>query len=88
MYFKFSLRHNPTINRSDAYWRLVESYRNHDDRVCHRTLLNIGFLSEDVSIEQLNLIRRKLVERQNNMTNKLFRQAETEDAVVNQFTEM
>ncbi|GHV66787.1 hypothetical protein FACS1894199_10920 [Bacteroidia bacterium] len=87
MYFKFSLRHNPTLNRSDAYWRLVESYRNHDDRVCHRTLLNIGFLSEDVSIEQLNLIRRKLVERQDNMTNKLFRQAETEDAVVNQFTD-
>ncbi len=87
MYFKFSLRYNPAINRSDAYWRLVESYRNNDDRVCHRTLLNIGFLSEDVSIDRLNLIRRKLVERQDNMTNKLFRQEEIEDAVVNQLTD-
>ncbi|GHV62131.1 hypothetical protein FACS1894195_3690 [Bacteroidia bacterium] len=33
------------------------------------------------------MIRRKLVERQDNMTNKLFRQEETEDAVVNQFTD-
>lgn len=44
MYLKASFRHNPAINNIAAYYRLVESYRNQDDRVCHKTLLNIGFL--------------------------------------------
>lgn len=43
MYLKVSFRHNPSLNGIAAYYRLVESYRNEDDRVCHRTLLNIGF---------------------------------------------
>jgi hypothetical protein len=46
MYFRFSLRHNPAKGKSDAYYRLIESYRNEKDRVCHRTLLNVGFLDE------------------------------------------
>lgn len=37
----------------------MESYRNLEDRVCHRTLLNVGFLPE-VSAEQLNAIRTQL----------------------------
>ena len=28
----------------DTYYRLVESYRNEDGRVCHRTILNVGFI--------------------------------------------
>lgn len=43
MYLKASFRHNPAINNIAAYYRLVESYRNEFDRVCHKTLLNIGF---------------------------------------------
>jgi hypothetical protein len=43
MYLKASFRHNPTIKNIAAYYRLVESYRNECDRVCHKTLLNIGF---------------------------------------------
>ena len=61
MYFKFSLRHNPATNQPDCYYRLVESYRNEYNRVCHRTLLNIGFV--DLEIETLNKIRRILQER-------------------------
>jgi len=44
MYFKSSGRHNPQTGAFDWYYRLVESYRNASDRVCHRTILNIGFL--------------------------------------------
>jgi len=36
--------------------KLVESYRNADDRVCLPTLLNMGFM-EDTSVEQRNLIQ-------------------------------
>jgi hypothetical protein len=63
MYFRFSLRHNPAKGKSDAYYRLVESYRNATDRVCHRTLLNVGFLDDLVNIDQLNQIRRILCNR-------------------------
>jgi hypothetical protein len=37
---------------------LTESYRNEKDRVCHRTLLNVGFLDDLVTIDQLNQVRR------------------------------
>ena len=43
MYLKASFRHNPEIKNIAPYYRLVESYRNENDRVCHKTLLNIGF---------------------------------------------
>jgi Transposase DDE domain len=61
MYFKFSLRHNPATDQPACYYRLVESYRNEYNRVCHRTLLNIGFV--DLEVETLNKIRRILQER-------------------------
>ena len=63
MYFRLSLRHNPAKGKSDAYYRLIESYRNETDRVCHRTLLNVGFLDDLVTIDQLNQIRRILCNR-------------------------
>jgi hypothetical protein len=40
MYFKVSMRHNPAKGFIDGYYRLVESYRNAEDRICHRTMLN------------------------------------------------
>lgn len=46
MYLKVSFRHNRDVQDIAAYYRLVESYRNENDRVCHRTLLNIGFWRE------------------------------------------
>lgn len=56
MYFKSTVRKNPLTGKLDGYYRLVESYRNADDRVCHRTLLNVGFL-ENVNVDQLNKIQ-------------------------------
>ncbi len=60
MYFKFSSRHNQEKGRSDYYYRLVESYRNSDGRVCHRTILNIGFIFDEYTPEQLNETARLL----------------------------
>ena len=63
VYFKFSLRYNKEKQKSDAYYRLVESYRNLAGRVCHRTILNIGFIDDDYTAEQLNLTARLLTAR-------------------------
>jgi hypothetical protein len=62
VYFKKTIRHNPQTGQLAGYYRLVESYRNCDGRVCHRTLLNIGFLGE-LTIDQLNTIQRLLNDR-------------------------
>lgn len=40
----------------------MESYRNAAGRVCHRTVLNVGFLTEQLTAEQLNLIARILTD--------------------------
>ncbi|MEO8150744.1 MAG: transposase, partial [Bacteroidia bacterium] len=59
MYFKSSIRTNPATGNIDSYYRLIESYRNIEGRVCHRTLLNVGFL-ESVTVAQLNKIQAHL----------------------------
>jgi hypothetical protein len=56
MYLKSTFRHNPEIGCIAAYYRLVESYRNETDRVCHRTLLNIGFWSEATLAQKVKAI--------------------------------
>jgi len=58
MYFKSVIRRNPDSGRLEGYYRLVESYRNEVDRICHRTLLNIGFI--DFEVEKLNTIKDEL----------------------------
>jgi hypothetical protein len=65
MYFKSSLRNNPNSNkRFSSYYRLVESYRNMYGRVCHRTILNVGFLDDpEPEPEQLNKIQKELSNR-------------------------
>ena len=69
MYFKSSIRRNPETDHLDGYYRLVESYRNAEGRVCHRTLLHVGFLP-DTTLEQRNGIQRHLndfVQRRQNL---------------------
>ena len=63
MYFKFSLRNNKDKQQSDAYYRLVESYRNAAGKVCHRTIVNVGFIDDDYSPEQLNQAAKMLTAR-------------------------
>lgn len=62
MYFKSSGRTNPQTKEYEGYYRLVESYRNTTGRVCHRTILNIGFLEDPLTPEQLNIIARSLTD--------------------------
>ena len=52
MYFKTASRINPETGKFDIYYRLVESYRNADNRICNRTLVSVGFLP-DISDDQL-----------------------------------
>ena len=59
MYFKVSLRTNPLTGNTDGYRRLVESYRNAAGRICHRTMLNVGFMG-DIEPEDLNRIQKLL----------------------------
>ena len=63
MYFRSSIRRNPMTNEIDSYYRLVESYRNETDRVCHRTLLNIGFFDDSINADELNQVRRIICKR-------------------------
>lgn len=65
MYFKCSIRCHPETGKITGYYRLVESYRNADDRICHRTILNVGFM-EDTTVEQRNRIQRQLTDRYEN----------------------
>lgn len=86
MYFKVSGRHNPATNQYGWYYRLVESYRNCDGRVCHRTMLNLGFL-ECLSPEQMNVIQKILTERVDNQGKSLFEASAITDPVVSHYVE-
>jgi hypothetical protein len=87
MYFKVSMRYNPAKDFIDGYYRLVESYRNVEDRICHRTLLNVGFLDmERVSPEQLNMIQKILTHRSTSSSAELFPE-EIEDPVVHHYVD-
>jgi hypothetical protein len=78
MYFKVSMRTNPTMGRYSGYYREVESYRNPCDRICHRTILNAGYLDE-LTTDQLNLIRKILTSKVTNQDNPLFELPYTND---------
>ena len=84
MYLKVSFRHNPAVNGLSAYTRIVESYRNEQDRVCHRTLLNIGFWSEATE-EQKDRVIDCLNERYKNELALFEHKDEQVVAWVNQF---
>ena len=63
VYFKSSIRNNPATNQYDGYYRLVESYRNIEGRVCHRTILNVGFIDNNITPGQLNKTQAYINER-------------------------
>jgi hypothetical protein len=75
------MRTNPATGRYSGYYRLVESYRNHSDRVCHRTMLNAGYL-DDLTTDQLNLIQKILTTKVANHGNALFELPYTDDTTV------
>ncbi len=75
------MRKNPATGIYSGYYRLVESYRNENDRVCHRTLLNAGYL-DGLTTDQLNLIQKILTAKVSNHDQSLFEQPYTDDATV------
>lgn len=83
MYFKFSVRKHPQTGKLSGYYRLVESYRNANNRVCHHTILNVGFM-DDVTPEHLNKIQKRLTERYEHK--QTFFEKE-DDPVVNRYVE-
>ena len=84
MYFKFSLRKHPETKKLCGYYRLVESYRNGENRVCHHTILTAGFMN-DVTALQLNKIQKQLTEKYERKQS-LFAQ-EQDDPVVKKYVE-
>jgi len=87
MYFKVSIRINPATGDPGGYYRLVESYRNVDGRVCHRTLLNVGFMNE-VQAEDHNRIQKLLDHRCRCSDKELFRfEYEKESPVVQKYVD-
>jgi hypothetical protein len=59
---------------------LVESYRNADDRICHRTIINVGFVSYLSRIQLLD-IQTRLTDLSHGKSH-LF---ESSDSIVNEF---
>jgi transposase len=81
LYFKSTIRKHPDTGKLSGYYRLVESYRNADNRICHRTIVNVGFM-EDATPEQLSRIQKLLTDKQEHKES-LFEQQE--DPVVEKY---
>jgi len=85
MYFKVSIQTNPATGAPSGYYRLAESYRNTDGRVCHRTMLNVGFM-EGVAAEDLNRIQKLINHKIQWSSNKTFKiEYEKESLIIQQW---
>jgi transposase len=80
------MRKNPETKELSGYYRLLESYRNHNGQACHRTMLSAGFL-DDLSVEQLNAIQKILTAKVANLGNPLFELPYSDDLVVLDYVE-
>ena len=81
------MRKNPETKKLSGYYRLVESYRNHNGNVCVRTLLSVGFL-DDLNPDQLNLIQKILTAKVSNAGNILFELPASDDLVVLNYVDL
>lgn len=78
------MRNNPQTGQLSGYYRLVESYRDFNDVIRHRTMLTVGFM-EELGAAKLNQIQKRLSERIDELDNQLF-ENET-DKVVDEYVE-
>lgn len=62
MYFKSTFRRNPETGKMESYYRLVESFRDHNDIVRNRTVVTAGFI-DHLSAEELNYIQKKITQK-------------------------
>ena len=79
MYFKASFRYNQKTEKTDWYYRLVESYRNALDEVRQRTILSVGFLDE-LTGDQIDLVQEGLNNRIKGQTN-LFKDSKADEYI-------
>lgn len=77
---------NPETKELSGYYRLLQSYRNHNDQACHRTMLSAGFLDE-LSADQLNAIQKILTAKVVNLGSALFELPYSDDLVVLDYVE-
>ena len=80
------MRTNPETHVYSGYYRLVESYRNGDHRVYHRTILNAGYL-DALTTDQLNFIQKILTVKVSNYDKPLFELPYTDDLIVLKYVE-
>lgn len=80
------MRKNPETKELSGYYRLLESYRDHNGKACHRTMLSAGFLDE-LTAEQLNAIQKTLTAKVANLGNPLFELPYSDDVVVLDYVE-
>jgi hypothetical protein len=64
MYFKASCRRNPRTEKVESYYRLVESYRDANNYIRHRTIVTAGFI-DHFTAEELNFIQKNISDRVN-----------------------
>ncbi|MBK9737916.1 MAG: IS1634 family transposase [Saprospiraceae bacterium] len=62
MFFKGSVRYNPSSGKQESYYRLVESYRDYNGVVRHRTMASAGFI-DHLSAEELIYISKRVTEK-------------------------
>jgi hypothetical protein len=64
MFFKASCRRNPQTEKVESYYRLVESYRDANNYIRHRTIVTAGFI-DHFSADELIFIQNKITDRIN-----------------------
>ncbi|MBP6386963.1 MAG: IS1634 family transposase [Pseudarcicella sp.] len=62
MYFKASCRRNPQTDKVESYYRLVESYRDVNNYIRHRTIVTAGFI-DHFTAEELIFIQKNITDR-------------------------
>jgi hypothetical protein len=64
MYFKASCRNNPQTQKVESYYRLVESYRDANNYIRHRTIVTAGFI-DHFTADELIFIQKNITDRIN-----------------------
>lgn len=64
MYFKASCRRNPQTDKVESYYRLVESYRDANNYIRHRTIVTAGFI-DHFTADELIFIQKNITDRVN-----------------------
>jgi Transposase DDE domain len=64
MFFKASCRPNPQTGKVESYYRLVESYRDANNYIRHRTIVTAGFI-DHFTADELIFIQKNISDRIN-----------------------